>query len=993
MGEIITHVHKYTELATGMHYQDANGQWLESKEEIEGFAGGAIARQGQHLVIFANNLNTVGSIDMQTPDGKRLRSNVLGLGYFDNSTGNSVLIAQIQDSEGELISANQVLYPNAFSGVKADVRYTYRKGGFEQDVILREQPPTPESLGLNPDTTVLEVMTEFIDPPDAAIISNRLQMDEDINWGAVQIGRGKAFDLEATINGRSWLPVQKQFMDLQGRHILLEMVRAQKIRPMISKLPFQSSIQKKSPVMLAKERVLPGLPLAKTTEKPIKFAVSTPSNKGYVLDYVIVNLSANNFTFQSDTTYFINGWDILAGTTTFEGGTVIKYSSNPNAQATLDIYDSWVCATSPYRPAIFTSMDDNTVGETISGSTGNPSTVTNAYFFVMDSATNTSVNNLRFCYAQYALAPLWAGPVDVWDCQFFKCQNAVDHYLSTDVRMHNVLLAKCRSVVAFEGGSGPSLIGENITADVANLIDTNLASAVAIKLTNSIVSCAPTSVWTTALTINCSVINPSGSLFQIAGGAGYYLTNNSVYRDAGTTNISPALTALLKAKTTYPPIVYITPGVYFYTNLNLYAQALRDTNNMPDLGYHYDPLDYIFSPIFITNATITLNAGTAVGLFMTNGYSYGFGLSDNSQLISQGAPNSLNRIVGYNTVQEQRPTGWSMPWYALVAHFSGTQPYSFNCRFTDFSVLVQDSPLIQISAGTNILSFRDCQFHGGALLTYYPSVCLTNCLLERVNMDIEPSDNYTSVFRNNLFYGGTFGFAPVQTNSIIVDNLFDRTAIPDWLGAFGTTYIGGHNAFVTNYDKLDPIYASDLVLSNPPVYQANRLGNYYLPSSSPIINAGSVAANQVGLYQFTTQTNQAKEAGSIVDIGYHYVAVDAAGNPIDTNGNGIPDYLEDSIGSGTMFVLLTSPTDGSYFVEPANVTLTATVTGWGLTTNVNFYHESNNIAGDSSAPYQYSWPIVPHGQYTLTAVASVQGGIILTSPPVYITITNFCGSY
>ena len=35
-----------------------------------------------------------------------------------------------------------------------------------------------------------------------------------------------------------------------------------------------------------------------------------------------------------------------------------------------------------------------------------------------------------------------------------------------------------------------------------------------------------------------------------------------------------------------------------------------------------------------------------------------------------------------------------------------------------------------------------------------------------------------------------------------------------------------------------------------------------------------------------------------MDIGYHYVATDAYGNPLDSNGDGIPDYLEDVNGNG-----------------------------------------------------------------------------------------------
>jgi hypothetical protein len=37
---------------------------------------------------------------------------------------------------------------------------------------------------------------------------------------------------------------------------------------------------------------------------------------------------------------------------------------------------------------------------------------------------------------------------------------------------------------------------------------------------------------------------------------------------------------------------------------------------------------------------------------------------------------------------------------------------------------------------------------------------------------------------------------------------------------------------------------------------------------------------------------------SQVDIGIHYVAVDANGNFIDTDGDGVPDFVEDAKGSG-----------------------------------------------------------------------------------------------
>ena len=186
-------ISSYTEMATGMYYTNSNGQLVESKEEIDTYPQGAIARQGQYQVIFANNLNSAGAIDQQTPDGKRLRSNILGLAYYDTSTSNSVLIAQIQNSQGELISSNQVLYPNAFAGMNADVRYTYKKGSFEQDVVLRAQPPAPESFGLNSQSTEIEVLTEFINPPQASVVEDAVKTnslpDEEIGWGAMRIGQ------------------------------------------------------------------------------------------------------------------------------------------------------------------------------------------------------------------------------------------------------------------------------------------------------------------------------------------------------------------------------------------------------------------------------------------------------------------------------------------------------------------------------------------------------------------------------------------------------------------------------------------------------------------------------------------------------------------------------------------------------------------------------------------------------------------------------------
>ena len=113
-------------ISTSLNFWDSTAkQWQESQELIETFPGGAIARQGQHQVIFANNLATVGAIDMQTPDGKRLRSHILGLSYFDTASGQSVLIAEVKDSIGQLIAPNQVEGLDCFPYCDLPLRHFY----------------------------------------------------------------------------------------------------------------------------------------------------------------------------------------------------------------------------------------------------------------------------------------------------------------------------------------------------------------------------------------------------------------------------------------------------------------------------------------------------------------------------------------------------------------------------------------------------------------------------------------------------------------------------------------------------------------------------------------------------------------------------------------------------------------------------------------------------------------------------------------------------
>jgi hypothetical protein len=147
-------------------------------------------------------------------------------------------------------------------------------------------------------------------------------------------------------------------------------------------------------------------------------------------------------------------------------------------------------------------------------------------------------------------------------------------------------------------------------------------------------------------------------------------------------------------------------------------------------------------------------------------------------------------------------------------------------------------------------------------------------------------------FRNCTFHGGTNVLDQEAGGTwTFKDNIFDQTGIFTNVTGFNHDY----NGYTTNSARLLPYGAHDVVLSTTTVgYQSSWLGNYYLPTNSPFIDKGSLTnAAQIGLYHYTTLTNQTVEATNKLDIGFHVVATDANGNPLDADGDGWPDYFED----------------------------------------------------------------------------------------------------
>ena len=1023
-GQMVPKQHRYVELSTGMHFKKGN-QWVESNEHIDILPNGtAAAIQGRHQVTFPGDIYR-GVIELVTPDGQHLKSRPMGLSYCDDK--NNVLIAELKSSVGMVVGENQVVYPDAFTDFKADLVYTYTKAGFIQDIVLLEQPPLPVTFSMDPVNARLQVLTEFFNTanPDTANGNpnekNGLS-DDTLTFGKMKMVRGKAFSFgnaaEAPSRSGEAL-VSKSWQLLEGRKFLIEELPVRQIGAQLDKLPVPASSDQPTspenpvPRKVSTTRQLTPLRLAEACTNNVQLASARPNYKsGFVLDYTIIE-DQTNYTFRSDTTYYVPDNFNLSGVTTIEGGTVIKYFTN--SDSSINILGTVNCLTTPYRPAVFTPFSDSSVGESVSAGSSSSCTGTmtlhvvndlnsDVIIYVYDSSWNLVVDcgsvsassssdfyfdsglgeqhyiygydtdyynefgtyfyptlqhgtlevtgdynsiysesggdlctppppgtvvalslanggalhDLRICNMDTAISS--AGNYSVTDSQFLHCKKALQTE-SANFFAGNILMSDVGT--AFYGQNFHGVIGQ-LTFDGGTYVTDDSDGAYTsstVTLTNSLIT-GVTGYGIVPIYTNHVVKLTSGAgVYQSVSGGNYYLADNSPYRNAGTTSIDSGLLADIGTKTTYPPIAYY--NTTFPTAMTFSPRAERDTE-LPDLGYHYDPLDYAFGGC-LANSNVTFTAGTAAGWFRTTS---GWSAAGDGLALKNGVTANLNGTVTtpvvwarINTVQEQDLSGGYGPGGMTTWGWTYTanQGASINANFAHCFMMNGDCNHFRDDDccydGHMFLIANNCEFYGN-VGGYNVTLTFTNCLFFRSSVGLQ-SDVASSglTLQNCTIYGHNFcdvlaehwgGSWPVR----ISDCTFENADLH-----VGTTSLYcDYNAYRQGDQRLPISGAHDVIVTNGYNWQSSWLGDFYLPSNSTLINKGSTNANLLALYHFTTQASQTKEANSTVDIGYHYVAVDDYGNPMDTDGDGSPDYLEDTNGDG----LYGGGDSGDWLTSPFN---------------------------------------------------------------------------
>jgi hypothetical protein len=710
---------------------------------------------------------------------------------------------------------------------------------------------------------------------------------------------------------------------LNGRFFLLEKVRYRDIQLALSSLPEQASSARggKGASGLAsvgkggrlltssptKGIKLPRIPSGKRGSHPMRLALGGGGNRGYVLDYVTLNASYTNFIWQGDTTYFLSGNVNLAGTNVYEWNSILKFSANSSITGVAG--SAMVFRSQTWRPLVMTAKDDNSIGETISGSTGSPSGYYANPALNLSSMGSVALSNLRIAYANRGVS---GGSPSIADAQLVNCGTAVSDINGT-VTMENVLLSNNKT--NFNATSSANTISaQNVTVNNAfDLVDGNFASTW-FYLTNCVfVNATNLSGNITAAyngfyqspAVGASPTTNTFNPLQCAGAANCYLTNTCAFLNAGTTNISASLLADLADKTTYAPVIFSNLTFSVATNFSPHAQ--RDYIGSPSLGYHYDPLDYVLGASDVAASNLTFAAGTAVGWFYkSSGGTLALAVGDSATVAFNGTATAPCQFVKYSLVQEGNGNWVGESYLGAV----NGQSYTHAAPAVTAQFTIVSAPATEASAWANAASSyvfniaaADSEFYSSGVGGYYASINMTNCLF--VNGAPGLWWNYGAAnltmqgctcLRGNINADNTSGGAWPVT---IFNCAFDSTTL--YMNSHGgptNGYYTDYNSFLANSNTT--LYLGGHEITNLVSYnwETSWFGSFYLPTNSPLIQAGSTNANLLGLYHFTTHTNEVPETNAIVTIGYHYVATDTNGVPLDTNGDGVPDYLEDANGNG-----------------------------------------------------------------------------------------------
>jgi hypothetical protein len=584
--------------------------------------------------------------------------------------------------------------------------------------------------------------------------------------------------------------------------------------------------------------------------------------------------------------------------------------------------------------------------------------------------------------------------LEVWDCQFLQCNYGIVNLLAGDSTnaLHNVLFAACSA--AFGAATNAITIeAEQVTADVDDFCLGAIPPS-RMALTNCIIwGNAPSAASLTSVQVALNpdatnfVSSGAGSYYLAANsplhqsGAAGISPRLQTELKSKTTFAPVALAPFTQISgeiTLAPQAHRYTNGApdigYFYAALDYTVADLQLTggtlNVLPGTAVGFR-IDYV--PAY--------KQWTMIGM----------DVRENSSILAQGLPNQPCVFVDVQQVQEQ--FAWPVASGFVPDYFpalESDQPPVLNFRFAHFYagyVSYNALPQYHFWSGLSLYGYewspdsamnftlQDCQVRGGQIDFGNPdnpddgygyldydtvlgngAVTWNNNLFAGVSINLNPTYYwYNQVVNcdlqvtanNNLFRNSAWliisGVPATAGNWAFRDNLFDRVQFyqdptqPLDFDHNGNWPLVGAEIVFGAYGYTNQLQATatsdgttEVFLHSAPPYQRGPYGNFYLPNTTPLYRAGSQTAADAGLTQYTTCTNQTKDAANQpVNIGLHYVAANyqpSTNNyqlprPLDSDGDGVPDYVEAEHGTDINNAMTDGVTNDAYNVVYDDVDL------------------------------------------------------------------------
>ena len=387
--------------------------------------------------------------------------------------------------------------------------------------------------------------------------------------------------------------------------------------------------------------------------------------------------------------------------------------------------------------------------------------------------------------------------------------------------------------------------------------------------------------------------------------------------------------------------------------------------------------------------------------------------------------NNFGDIVGQARDSSGRPTGFINRGGILL--LLNQQPV-----LTELAVAINDSNQVAVIANQRSYLYQNGQFTDLGTLGGPSSTTIVRGL-NSLGQAVGTSENLGGDTRAFLYDGqslmdlGTLGGGTSQANSIN-----DTGAVVGWsqttssyrafvydsqngMQALGTLGGDGSQAWgINDQGAIVGQAATAAGSQNAFIYQAammrglGTLGG--LNSFAYGINNSNLV---VGYYEdtnskaraFLWETNRMFDLNRLIPPASNWIltsarAINDAGQIVGVGQLGAADQTDHAVllnpipapgqSNHPPAVAIVSPTNGAAFFEGDTVTLSAQASDQdGLIAGVQFYVGTRLLGAGTNPPYALLWTNVTPGNYTLTAVATDDGGASQTSAPLNIDVRAF----